>query len=300
MKKNQFALIFLSVFLIFAVVSLQSNSANSSLKKNYKTFNYLPSGKFLKGACLSFDELLADLLWIKALGYFTDQYKQKGRYKWLYHIVNVTTTLDPSFEDPYEFSGVIFSVEVNDIEKSNYFLKKGMENVPQHHWRYWYLPFFIAFNYMYHEANYQTAAKYLEIAASFAESPAYLPLLVSRIYANTEDPGIAIPFLHKMIERASTPEMKKKLELRIKEIQVKQDIQLLTAARDHYKKLTGNDLQSLDDLTIHNLIQQIPQEPFGGNYFISHKNNAIQTTTEVDKMELHIDKQSSVPLMLQE
>lgn len=259
---------------------------------------YLPSGKFIKGASLSFDAILADLLWIKSIGYHADQFKQRGDFQWLYHIVDIATTLDPAFEDPYEFAAVAFSVEIEDYEKSTYFLKKGMKNVPQHHWRYWYLPFFTAFNYMYHEGDYKTAAHYLEIAASFPQRPDYLPLLVSRLYANTTDPGLAIPFLQKMIERASTPEMKEKLQLRIKEIQVKQHILLLTAAYDRYQKSTGTPPKSLADLLEKGIIHKIPKEPFGGNYSISPKDKTIFSTSGVDTLKLHIKDDSSLPPIL--
>ncbi len=124
-------------------------------------------------------------------------------------------------------------------------------------------------------------------------------MLVARLYANTDDPGVAIPFLVKMTERAATPEMKDKLEQRIKEIQVKQHILLLTTARDHFREATGTYPQSLNELISHGFIQKIPIEPFGGSYFISKNDHSIETSSDTDDMELHINnKGPSVPLIL--
>lgn len=301
MKKFTFPSIIFIVIVALSVHTIQQvHDAQCNTTTITEDFKFLPSGAFLKGAALSFDEVLADLLWIKAIGYFGEHYRTDKNFQWLRHILDVTTTLDPYFQDPYEFGGIILGYELNDLEGSLELLEKGMNNVPRHHTRYWYLPFFTAFNYMYYKGDYQKAAHYLEIASSFPQRPEYLPLLVARLYANTDDPGVAIPFLEKMTERASTPEMKEKLELRIKEIQVKQHILLLTTARDRFREDTGNYPQSLDQLVSNNFIKTIPQEPFGGSYFISRDDHTIQTSSGVDNMQLHINKGADVPLILQE
>ncbi len=292
--------IFCVAILAGAVYTLQlthdKNYRSSSIIEDLK---YLPSGTFLKGAALSFDEILADLLWIKTIGYFGEHAQTDQDFQWLAHILDVTTTLDPYFQDPYEFGGVVLANEVDDLDKSTELMKKGMANVPKHHKRYWYLPFFTAFNFMYHKNDYQAAADYLKIAASFPQSPSYLPLLVSRLYANTNDPGLAIPFLQEMINRASTPEVEKKLVKRIKEIQVKQHIQFLEKAVDIFKGQTGGYPGNLEELVLKNIINTLPEEPFGGRYFISKEDNSIQSSSDIDGLQLHIkEKKKSLPLIL--
>ena len=51
---------------------------------------YLPSGKFLKPLCLGFDEVVADLLWMKAVVYFGGHARADQHYPWLYHILDLT------------------------------------------------------------------------------------------------------------------------------------------------------------------------------------------------------------------
>lgn len=253
-------------------------------------FNYLPNGTFLKGAALSFDEVLADLLWIKTIGYFAEHLKGDRNYQWFNHLLEVTTTLDPYFQYPYEFGGIILSWELNDIDAGIKFLQKGIENVPRHHPRYWYLPFFTAFNYMYYKHDYQQAAKDLEFAATFPQSPKYLPLLVSRLYANTEDPGMAIPFLEEMLTQADSPKMQEDLQRRINEIRVKQHINVLNAAGKQFQEQTGNALKNINELVTSGILKALPVEPFGGRYFV-RDDGVIESSSKVDSMELHIDKQ---------
>jgi len=300
-KKTISLIIF--IFIVAGLVSALQEKYDSTIKNTstpIEDFKYLPSGKFLKGAALSFDEILADLLWIKAIGYFGGHYHTDKNFQWLKQILNVTTTLDPYFDDPYEFGGIVLAAELRDVDGSIAILKKGMRHVPKHHKRYWYLPFYTAFNYMYYKGDYKTAAHYMEIAASFPQRPAYLPLLVSRLYANTDDPGIAIPFLEKMKERAASSEMRDELDQRIKEIRVKQHILLLTRARDSFKAATGIFPRSVEQLFEKGFIKEIPTDPFGGRYYLDKADHSIRSSSNTDNLQLHINKKTPVPLTIRE
>lgn len=253
-----------------------------------ESFQYLPSGAFLKGAALGFDEALADYLWIQALGYFGGHSQTDRQFPWLAQLIDAATTLDPYFQDPYEFGGVVFGYVLNDVERSNAIFAKGMANVPRQHKRYWYFPFYTAFNYMYYRGDYATAARYLEQAAQFPQRPAYLPLLVARLYANTDNPAVAIPFLEEMKERAATPEMRVELETRIKEVRVKEHLLVLEKARAQFRQQFQREPRDLQELLAVGILKKMPEEPFGGHYFID-ANGAIQTSSKADDMKVHAE-----------
>lgn len=285
------------VFLLIAGLFAASLYPLQTLQKRYSTafefedLKYLPSGAFLKGAALSFDEVAADLLWIKTLGYFGAHAQGDRDYKWLYHLIDITTSLDPFYSDPYEFGGVVLGTELGDIDKSTEILKKGIANVPKNNKRYWYLPFFTAFNYMYYKGDNLTAARYLEIAARYPQSPPHLPLLVSRLYANTDSPGLALPFLEEMLVRADSPKIKRNLQTRINVIRVKQHILVLAAAAKQFKEHTGRNIISLDELVNSGIMTALPVEPFGGQYRLN-KEGDIESSSKIESMELYHIKKS--------
>jgi hypothetical protein len=287
-----FPLLLLPAFLQFKIVSTFTPA------QLVDEARYLPSGNFLKGAALCYDEILADFLWIKAIAYFGEHFDTDKDYTWLAHILDITTTLDPAYEEVYELGGIILANELNDIDSSLKILQKGMDNVPQHHPRYWYLPFFTAFNYMYFKHDYLTAARYLEQAASFPQRPAYLPLLVARLYANTDDPRMATLFLEEMLAQTDSPEMQASLQKRIKEVQVKQDIKILSTASEQFHKRIGRYPEHLEELLYRGILSVLPTEPFGGKYQIM-KNGTIESTSNTDTMKLHIPKKepSTAPLI---
>jgi len=56
---------------------------------------YLPSGNMLKIVSLGFDEVAADILYIKMIDYFATHLMTDHTYTWLYHMADLVTTLDP-------------------------------------------------------------------------------------------------------------------------------------------------------------------------------------------------------------
>lgn len=298
MKKN---IIFFLV-LVFCMTGLFFTSLK--IDKKYppviiEDMLYLPSGKFLKGAALGFDEMVADLLWIKALAYFGGHAVTDQDYSWLSHILDIVTTLDPFFQFPYEFGGVILATEVGDVDKSNLLLKKGMKNVPETNERYWYFPFFIAFNYMYYKDDYKTAAHYLEIASKFPKSPEYLPLLISRLYADADAPEIAIAFLTEMIKSTEKQELKEKLKLRLNEVINQTNIQFLEAAKMEFFLRFYRYPESIDEIFKNGLIFYIPADPRGGQYYISKKDHTVKSTKKTEQLKVYIDKKNKVKIHMQ-
>ncbi len=264
--------------------------------------SYLPKGNFLKKMALTYDEALADLFWIQTIGYFGNNDVGDNDYQKLESLIDIVTTLDPRFEDPYEFGGIVFAEQPESADRSIRILKKGIEEVPQHHKRYWYLPFFAAFDYMYHKHDYLSAARYLEKAASFEGRPPYLPLLVARLYANTGDPGIAIPFLEEMLKSATTEEQRDKLQKRINDIQIKQHINILQRAVAQFYQQSGRQIQKLDELVEEGILQSLPVEPYGGHYTID-ENQTVRSTTTSDDLQLYLEEKknnSDTPLIFVE
>ena len=252
---------------------------------------YLPSEKFLKGAALAYDEIFADLMFIKTLGYFGSHAKTDRNYTWLAHMLEVVTTLDPLYQFPYEFGGVILSTEADDVDGSIAILKKGMVNVPKNHPRYWYFPFYCAFQYMYFHKDYETAAKYLEEAMTFDQSPPYLPLLAARLRANAQSPEAALPFLQEMIKTTDDEFIKKHLIRRIQEINVQRHLNFLNKGVEIYQSIFNNTPPNkLDDLVIYGIISAIPEHPMGGYYYYSHDDNEVKSSIEIDLMKVYTEE----------
>ena len=251
-------------------------------------FMYLPSGKYLKPAVLGYDQLAADLLWLQAVQYVGGKEQSVRGYKWLYHILDIVTTLDPKFDYAYQSGGVILSVYAHRIEESNELLKKGYRENPG----VWQIPFYLGFNHFFYLDDYQTAASYITRASLLPGRPAYLPKLAARLYAQAGTPELAIEFLHRIYQSTADERLREELQIRIKEVIVERDINLLEAALSRYKLITGKGARDLRDIVDKGILKSIPQEPFGGDYFLDSKTNEVKSSSRRKRLRIHGKRES--------
>lgn len=159
---------------------------------------YIPSGRHLKAFALGFPDLAADLLWIRAIGYFGGHALTDREYPWLHNILDQVTNLDPAFRFPYLFGGITLAIEESTAEQSIVLLRKGMTQYPGD----WRFPFYIGFNAFYHQQDPERAAAYMRYAASLPGGPEYLPRLAASLTAESGRAEAAIRFLTTLAEGA--------------------------------------------------------------------------------------------------
>jgi len=274
----------LIALLLVCVYFLQYNIENT--KKAYPQFEsqlYLPTGKFIKSAVLGFNELAADILYIKAIGYFGGHYLSDKKYKWFYHILNVTTTLSPHFKDPYEFGAIALAVETGEVENSNKLLKKGITNNPN----YWRFPFYLGFNYFFYLGDYQSAAFFMERASKLPGSPPYTLSLASRLYAEAGRPEYAIEFLTKVYNETEDRMIKNEIRIRIKDLIVERDLKFLEEAIMKYTQVYNRNPSSLRDLVNSGIIKNIPEEPFTGHYYINKETGLAASSMRRERLKIY-------------
>jgi hypothetical protein len=83
--------------------------------------------------------------------------------------------------------------------------------------------------------------------------------------------------------------MRLKLLIRIKEIVVEKHIQILQKAVSEYRKRYGHNPSCLGDLVEAKLITTIPQEPFGGRYYLDRDSLMVRSTELKRRLKLSID-----------
>jgi hypothetical protein len=183
-------------------------------EKSMEVYMYIPSGDFLKPFTLGFNQVIADYFWIKTVGYFGEHLMSDRHYPWLYHMLDLVTSLDSHFIWPYYFGGITLSLETQQVEQSNLILKKAIQYYPDN----WQFLFFLGFNYWYHDNNLLMSATYLNRAAMQPNAPRYLKTFSARLYNESGQKDTAIQFLLEMKKNTQDIHMKAELDKRIDEI----------------------------------------------------------------------------------
>ena len=154
---------------------------------------YLPSGDSLRAMSLGFEEVLADLLWVKAVLLFGERYGDgdESWYPWMFHMTDLATELDPQFRAAYKMGGTMLRTDGVFVDQSNLIFQKGMNAMPDE----WYFPFSIGMNYFLSKKDPAVAATFIRRASEAPGSPLYLRNLAASLLSDSHQLEVALQFL---------------------------------------------------------------------------------------------------------
>ncbi len=253
------------------------------IEQRIEKFMMLPKGEYLKPMTLGYEQLVGDIIWLRAIQVIGDKVVTSKGYTWIYNALNVVTTLDPKFVYAYQLGGVTLSTLGNRPDLSNMLLKKGMkENTTV-----WQIPFYIGFNNFFYLDDYESAAEYMSLASKLPGHPTYLPKLAARLYVQAGNPNVALEFLARMYKETDDEKVKSALEQRIKEVIVERDARFLEGAVNRYKEIYNLYPDNLQDLVRKGIIKEIPQEPFGGFYYFNSSDSRVYSSVVKERMKVY-------------
>ena len=243
----------------------------------------LPKGEYLKPAVIGYEQLVGDIIWLRAIQVIGEKVVTPQGYDWVYHAMDIVTTLDPKFTYAYELGGVTLSVLGKRPDLSNMLLEKGVRENPT----VWQIPFYIGFNNFFYLNNYEAAAEYMDKASKLPSHPSYLPKFAARLYVQAGNPNVALDFLARMYKETDDEKVKLALEQRIKEVTVERDARFLEGEVNRYKEIYNLYPDNLQDLVRKGIIKEIPQEPFGGFYYFNSSDSRVYSSIVKERMKVY-------------
>jgi tetratricopeptide (TPR) repeat protein len=281
------------ILALTSIIHLQQYLDNRTDRttKQIEELAQLPHGEHLKIALLGYHHLGADGVWLRLLQVLGKKRNTADEYEWIYHAMDVITTLDPQYDYVYYAGGVVLTNLANRVDLSNRLLEKGFKENP----KVWNIPFLLGYNHYFILGDAAKAADYIAAAAKLPGGPAYLPGLASRMYAEANNPETALQFLEALWRQSQDEGMREVIAKRVKEVIIERDIRSLESAVQQYRTKQGHLPDKLRDIVSSGLLPQIPQEPFGGSYELDHKTGQVTSSTHPDRLRVfRLDKQGSV------
>jgi len=244
---------------------------------------YLPDGEVLKRVSFGYEQIVADVIWIRLIQVFGNRVVEDVEYDWIFRALDTVTTLDPQFVEAYEAGGLVLTVMADHVDQSNFILEKGIRA----DLREWKIPFLLGFNYFNFLQNYQKAAQYLELATEYPGHPKWLPLLVAKLHVQAHAPDVALEFLVRVYENTHDAGLRQQLDIRMKEVLVERDLILLEQTISRYRNRFREFPDTLGGLVEKGLISKVPLDPFGGGYEFDSVSGAVMSTTRPDRMQVY-------------
>lgn len=240
-------------------------------------FGYTPASVVLKTLSGEHRYALGQLLTMKVLIYYgslLEQLKQgaevRPEMEHMYHTLMKAVDLDPYNMDAYYFSQAAFTWDVGQIKAVNQMLEYGYQ---YRSWD-WYMPFFLGFNHAYFLKNKKEAAYYMQQAARLSGSKLQAKL-ASRYFYEADQTKAGIVFLRQMLAGVTTEREKAIYNLRLNALE---SISELEQAVADYSSTYGDLPDNLSALIEAGIIDKIPEDPYGGCFFIDDKGKIRSTS----------------------
>ncbi|MFH1018173.1 MAG: hypothetical protein V1798_08345 [Pseudomonadota bacterium] len=275
------------VGLLRSEMDLRAYEARS---REIETVLYVPKAEVLRPFLLGQDGFLADLIWIRTLGYFADEFYGRGKYQYLQDLLNLATDLDPRFEKIYIWAGAALMYNAGRIGRqkilaSSRFLEKGWRFIQQdpvgwkHDPRYWMIPQMIGFNYAIELHDRVRGAPFIAAAGKISGAPIMYKTWAATLYSQAGQTEKGVEVLEDML---AIDTLNAQLS-NVRESRVRNIIQ--ARLEEYYRRLYGDTGAARIDL-LERRIRQLVSEWRKTFSYINFDLFLIVRPTELDAEEV--------------
>ncbi len=215
---------------------------------------YLPRGPYLRALALGHEELLADLLYIWSIQYYST-YDVAARHRYLEAVFGgAITELDPRYGEAYLVGSMIMSVEARRPDLARRLLDKGLAALPDD----WEIGYWAGWE-AYSAKDYAAARDYWVRAARAPGAPAYLERLAARVLERAGDRRAAFAEYVRLLETATDERTRRVVSGWLARLLAEDALEVTRAALARYREETGHCPTRLDALVAHGLLPTLPQ-----------------------------------------
>lgn len=255
-------------YLLLAAAAMGARSARARIvgidaeRRGAQELLYLPNGKYLKAMSLGHAPLVADVLYLWAIQYYSD-YDRDDRYRYVEHVFgDVIGELDPAYSDPCWLGAIILTTEAQDVDAGLRLLDKGFERNPTA----WILPFLAGWE-CDRVKRFEQAAAYFDRAAKAPGAPPELFRLKAGMMARTGNLREAIARWRDVLDDPRSDAGARTIAARqVRTLTVQADTKDLDAAIAIYRERNGRSPLRLTDLVRAGILRSLPQDPDGHDY----------------------------------
>ena len=239
---------------------------------------YIQSGSVLRTIALSYDALLADVYWIRAVQHFGGTRRSADpakKYGLLYPLLDITTTLDPSFNIAYRF-GAIFLAEpfpggAGRPDLAVRLLEKGMKARPDR-WQYLQDAGFVHY---WSLRDYKTAAAWFQKASEVPGAPWWLRSLAAASLTEGGERRGARLLWQQMAQTADNDWLMNEAARRLRQLDALDQIDALQSLVSEFIRRSGHRPDSWPDLVRAGFLRGTPADPAGEPYVLDPQTSTV-------------------------
>lgn len=274
-----------AVTCLILVVALQMRLSGRAPVERGETPLYVSSGPLLERLTLSYDALMADVYWIRAIQHFGGTRRSKDpdkRYDRLYPLLDLVTTLDPDFNIAFRFGSIFLAEAYPDgpgrPDQAIALLQKGYEARPE---RWQYLQD-IGFVHYWWLQDYQAAADWFLRASEVPGSSWWLETLAATTLAQGGDRDASRLLWQQLAgdDAADNEWLRQEAQRRLAQLAALDDIDGLSAAIDRFIGGGQTFPATWQRLVQAGVLPGIPVDPAGIPYELDAAGQRVEVSTE--------------------
>jgi tetratricopeptide (TPR) repeat protein len=271
MRKAIIILVLLVSLVLFTGLKLKTDAVGRYQVPG-SSIIYIPSGKILKYVTFGYNSLMADLVYLWAIQYFSDQSIWE-RFDYLDHIFSIVAELDPKYLDPYEIGALIAVYDARDLNLALKILDRGIEKNPTE----WLLPLQAGHFAQMLAKNFEVAQQYYKKTMEIEGAPD----IARRLYANAafriSDYKTAWHNWLEIYETATDERVIKIASNHLYRTKATMDFEVLKSAIELYKKRFGHAPEDLQKLKSEGFITAVPKDLDDEDYLYDPETEVITT-----------------------
>lgn len=240
---------------------------------------YVPSGAALQRLALSYDALLADVYWIRAIQHYGGTRRSQdpnAKFSRLEPLLAITTTLDPLFNIAYRFGAIFLSEPPpggpGRPDQAIALLERGLVARPQN-WRYMQD---IGFIHYWWRRDYEAASAWFARASDQPGGPWWLRSMAAVTLAQGGDRQASRALWRSLAQNADNEWLANNAAWRLRQLQALDDVDALAAIVQRFVGAGGARPYSWEQLVGAGYLRRIPVDPAGVPYALGPHTGTVE------------------------
>jgi tetratricopeptide (TPR) repeat protein len=242
---------------------------------------WIRSGEVAKRLALGFDNLAADIYWIRAVVYFGGQRlaTQQKQFDQLFPLLDLVTSLDPQFRVAYRF-GAIFLAEpypggAGRPDLAMQLLQKGIAADPR---RWEYLED-IGFIYYFSSRDYIQAAEWFKRAADVPGAPEWLGPLAATTLAEGGSRESSRMLWTQLRDGTDIEWIRNTAAHRLQQLDAMDAIEQLNRITANFTARHGRPPKDMEEVAVEQRWRGIPVDPSGMPFFVDPATGTVELSS---------------------
>ena len=243
-----------------------------------ETVSWVQSPTLMRRLTLGFNDLWADIYWVRAVQYFGETKLSKDEtknYDRLYPLLDATTTLDPRFNIAYRLGAILLSEGypsgAGNTDQAIALLEKGLREMPEK-WQYAHDAGFVCY---WWRRDAAAAAEWFLKASQIPGAPNWLRPVAASMLTEGGDREPARRLWQEMATTAEHEWLRESARRGLMQIDAEEHLELLERIVNEYRDRTGRFPATWHELIGAGVLRQSPVDPSGYVYALDPNSGSV-------------------------